>query len=313
VFLDILKGHTAGCPMNKDTDFKWTYLTIEELIVKLGEQDIYVSGEIIRQLLKEHKIGRRKIQKKGTIKTVANRNEQFENIKKIKAEYEAQGNPILSMDSKKKEEIGSLYRNGKVLTQQALESFDHDYPSLSSGKIVPHGLHDTVNNQALINIGVSKDTAEFVLDSLLVWWEKIGKKQYRDKDKLLILCDGGGSNNSMHYVFKEAMQNFANLTGLEVRIAHYPPYCSKYNPIEHRLFPHVTRALSGVLLDTVDTVKTLIEQRVKTKTGLKVVANVIDKVYVTGKKAAKEFLENMTTIFDKFLPKWNYSFRPKPL
>ena len=297
--------------MNKDTNFKWTYLTIEELIVKLKEQDINVSGEIVRQLLKEHKIGRRKIQKQGTIKTVANRNEQFKNIEKIRAEYESEGNPILSMDSKKKEVLGSLYRNGKVLTQEALESYDHDFSSLSSGKIIPHGLHDIVSNQALINIGVSKDTAEFVLDCLLVWWKQIGKTQYPDKGKLLILCDGGGSNSSRHYVFKQTIQNFSNQTGLEVRIAHYPPYCSKYNPIEHRLFPHVTRALSGVLLDTVDTVKTLIEQRAKTKTGLKVVANIIDKVYLTGKKASKEFLDNMTTIFDQFLPKWNYSFLPQ--
>lgn len=297
--------------MNKDTDFKWTYLTVEELIVKLAEQDIYVSGEIVRQLLKSHKIGRRKIQKKGTIKTVKYRNEQFENIKRLRAEYETKGYPILSMDSKKKEELGSLYRKGVVLTQQALESYDHDFQSLSNGKIIPHGLHDVVENQAFINIGVSKDTAEFVLDCLLNWWEQVGKNKYGDKNKLLILCDGGGSNNSRHYVFKEAMQSFANQTGLEVRIAHYPPYCSKYNPIEHRLFPHVTRALSGVLLDKVNTVKTLIEQRAKTKTGLKVIANIIDKVYLTGKKASKEFLENMTTVFDEFLPKWNYSFHPQ--
>lgn len=310
MFLSILKGHTAGCPMNKDSDFKWTYLTVEELIVKLEEDDIYVSGEIVRQLLKKHKIGRRKIQKKGTIKSVANRNEQFENIKKIRAEYESEGYPILSMDSKKKEELGSLYRNGVVLTEQALESYDHDFKSLSSGKIIPHGLHDVVRNQAFINIGVSKDTAEFVLDCLLKWWEQVGKIQYANKNKLLILCDGGGSNSSRHYVFKEAMQAFANRTGLEIRIAHYPPYCSKYNPIEHRLFPHVTRALSGILLDKVDTVKTLIEQRAKTKTGLKVVTNIINKVYLTGKKASKEFLENMTTIFDPFLPKWNYYFQP---
>ena len=195
-----------------------------------------------------------------------------------------------------------------MFTQQALESFDHDYSSLSKGKIIPHGLYDTVNNQSLINIGVSKDTAEFALDSLLLWWEQIGKIQYENKDKLLILCDGGGSNSSRHYVFKEAMQTFANLTGLEVRIAHYPPYCSKYNPIEHRLFPHITRALSGVLFDTIDTVKMLIEQRTKTKTGLKVMVNIIDKVYETGKKASKDFLENMQVVFDQFLPKWNYSF-----
>jgi len=306
-----MKGHTAGCPMNTENDFLWTYLTIEEMIEKLAAEGIVVSGEIIRQLLEKHKIGRRKIQKKGTIKTVANRNEQFEYINQLIAEYKAAGDPIFSMDTKKKEELGPLYRAGAVYTQQALESYDHDYPSLRTGIVIPHGLYDMIHNDAFINLGTSKDTAEFVLDCLLQWWGQVGKMRYPDKKKMLILCDGGGSNNCRHYVFKQAIQKFADTTGITLRIAHYPAYCSKYNPIEHRVFPHITRALSGVMLDGVQTVKTLMEQRAKTKTGLKVVANIIDKVYETGKKAAKEFLENTPIVFDSFLPKWNYSAIPR--
>ncbi len=305
-----MKGHTAGCPMNK-TDFVWTYLTVGEMIEKLASKNIEVSGEIIRQLLAKHRIGRRKIQKKDTIKTVANRNEQFENINQLVADYQASGDPIISMDSKRKEDLGQLYRAGKVYTQQALESYDHDYASLRTGKVVPHGLYDKTHNDAFINLGISKDTADFVLDALLQWWEQLGKIRYEGKTKILILCDGGGSNSCRHYVFKQAVQKFADATSLTVRIAHYPAYCSKYNPIEHRLFPHVTRALSGFMLDSVQTVKRLIEQRAKTKTGLKVVVNIIHKVYETGKKASKEFLDNIPIVFDEFLPKWNYVAIPR--
>ncbi|MGB0930337.1 MAG: ISAzo13-like element transposase-related protein, partial [Chitinophagales bacterium] len=133
----------------------------------------------------------------------------------------------------------------------------------------------------------------------------------KGKNNLLILCDGGGSNGCRNYVFKQAIQKFADSTGLTIRIAHYPAYCSKYNPIEHRVFPHLTRALSGFMLDTVQTVKQLIEQRAKTKTGLKVVANIIHGIYEKGKKATKEFLENMPIVFDEFLPKWNYVAVPR--
>ena len=128
--------------------------------------------------------------------------------------------------------------------------------------------------------------------------------------KLLILCDSGGSNGCRHYVFKEAVQKLADTLDITVRIAHYPAYCSKYNPIEHRLFPHITRALSGVILDSVQTVKDLIESRAKTKKGLETYVNIVDKIYETGKKASELFMENMPIVFDQFLPKWNYKAVP---
>lgn len=127
---------------------------------------------------------------------------------------------------------------------------------------------------------------------------------------MLILCDGGGSNSSRHYIFKEDLQKTANKLGLEIRIAHYPPYTSKYNPIEHRLFPHVTRACEGVVFDSVETVKTLIS-RTSTSKGLTTIVNILDKVYETGRKYATDFKEIMPIIFDKYLPKWNYRAIPQ--
>jgi hypothetical protein len=127
---------------------------------------------------------------------------------------------------------------------------------------------------------------------------------------LLIRCDGGGSNRSRHSIFKEGLQKTANALGIEIRIAHYPPYTSKYNPIEHRLFAHVTRACDGVIFDSVGTVRKLIS-RTSTKTGLTTVVNILDKVYQTGRKYADDFKEKMPIIFDKFLPKWNYCAAPQ--
>jgi hypothetical protein len=179
--------------------------------------------------------------------------------------YREKGEPVVSVDSKKKEPLGHLYGEGKVYTQTPLCVYDHDFASLQTGLAVPHGIYDVNNNQACINLGSSHDTAEFFFDSMVQWWESQGKHQYPNETKLLILCDKGGSNSCRHYVFKEAVKKSADTIGIAVRIAHYPPYCSKYNPIEHKAFPHVTRALSGIVLDSLHTVKELIETRAETK------------------------------------------------
>ena len=126
--------------------------------------------------------------------------------------------------------------------------------------------------------------------------------------KLLVLCDGGGSNSATRYVFKEELQRLANRLGLEIRIAHYPPYCSKYNPIEHRFFSHVTRACRGVIFQTLETVRYFMSQT-ETTTGLKIKVRILDKMYKTGRKCAAGFKKTMKIVFDKFLPKWNYTLR----
>lgn len=300
--------YTAGCPMNEEV--KWTYLTQEEIVEKLADCGIKVSVFIVRTLLKIHRIRSRKMDKTKIIDNVADQDQQFGHIRQWVQQFHQEGQPVTSIDTKKKEYLGSLYRPGKVYGDKPLEVYDHDYTSLQIGLVVPHGIYDIFRNEALINLGTSTDTAEFVYDSLLGWWQQYGQIHYPNAKKWLIICDGGGSNNCRHYVFKEAIQKLANTISIQIRIAHYPTYCSKYNPIEHRVFPYVTKALQGIPLDSVQTVKELIENRAKTKTGLKVFANIIDKAYQKGKKASQEFLENMPIIFDKSLPKWNYKVVP---
>ena len=175
--------------------------------------------------------------------------------------------------------------------------------------MIPHGIYDLCQNQGYINLGISKDTSEFACDSLRHWWYNQGQYIYPQSPSMLALCDGGGSNNAHHNIFKEDLQKLSDEIGTEIRIAHYPPYTSKYNPIEHRLFPHVTRACQGVVFKSVKLVKELMEKTVTSK-GLRVTVNIIDKVYQTGRKVAIDFKKTMTIKFDEFLPKWNYTVVP---
>ena len=246
------------------------------------------------------------------MKSVAHRNEQFEKIATLKAAYQAAGNPVVSMDTKKKEYMGNFYRPGRLYTTTIVETNDHDFYSLAEGIVIPHAIYDLVQNKGYINIGTSHDTSQFVCDSLRQWWFAQGQRDYPQATSVLVLCDGGGSNNSRHYIFKQDLQKLADEIGVEIRIAHYPPYCSKYNPIEHRLFPHVTHACQGVVFKSVAVVKELMA-RTKTKQGLRVTVNVMDKVYQTGRKVADSFKENMPIVFDDFLPQWNYTAVPQHL
>lgn len=241
---------------------------------------------------------------------IPHRNEQFEKIAQLKTQYQAAGNPVISMDTKKKEYLGNFYRPGHLYTTRVIYTLDHDFTSLAQGVIIPHGLYDLTLNKGYLTLGTSHDTAEFAADSLRSWWLAQGKSDYPLATSLLLLCDGGGSNNVRHFIFKQEIQHLADELCIEIRIAHYPPYCSKFNPIEHRLFPHVTRACQGVIFKSVEVVKELMACT-KTQQGLQVTVNLLDKVYQTGRKALASFLENMPILFDDFLPAWNYRAVPR--
>jgi hypothetical protein len=187
---------------------------------------------------------------------------------------------------------------------------DHDGPSLAHGIAIPHGLYDLSRNEGYILIGTSHDTGEFACDSLLYWWENYESKYYRTAGSILLLCDGGGSNSSRHYLFKQDLQFLVNEMKIKIRVAHNHPHTSKYNPIEHRLFPPVTRACQGVIFETVEIVEELIS-KAKTKTGLKVFATILDGIYETGRKVTEEFKGNMEIVFDDCFPQWNYTVVPQ--
>lgn len=244
------------------------------------------------------------------MKQVAHRNEQFEQIAEVKQVYQAAGNPIVSMDTKKKEYLGNFYRDGSLYTRAEQRTYDHDFNSAAEGVIIPHAIYDLERNTGFINIGTSRDTSQFACDSLRNWWYQQGQHDYPHASSLLVLCDGGGSNNARHHIFKQDLQALADEIGIEIRIAHYPPYCSKYNPIEHRLFPHLTRACQGVIFKSLEIVRQFMA-RTKTQQGLTVTVDVLDHVYQTGRKATQEFKDNMTIVFDDCLPQWNYTAVPQ--
>ena len=307
-FLDVIENYTAGDPMKEGS--LWTNLSYERISEELFEKhSVKVSTKVTRQLIKKHNFGKRKLKKKTTMKQVENRNAQFENIAAHKAEFLKTGNPIISMDGKKKEEIGNFFREGTFYGQSEIAVYDHDYKSFGKGTISPHGIYDVVRNKGWISLGTSKDTSEFACDSLRKWWSEQGVIDYPDASALLILCDGGGSNSSRHYIFKEDLQKLADKIGIEIRIAHYPPYTSKYNPIEHQMFSHVTRACRGAVFSSVECAAELME-KTKTKKGLKVTVQIFDKIYETGRKVKEDFKENMPIIFDEYLPRWNYRAIP---
>jgi hypothetical protein len=181
---------------------------------------------------------------------------------------------------------------------------------LATGIAIPHGLWDVTHNIGYVQIGISHDTGEFACDSVRYWWNTYGHQLYPDATKVLLLCDGGGSNSSRHYIFKQELQSLVNELGIEIRLAHYPPYTSKYNPIEHRLFPHLTRVGKGVIFESVEVVKELMA-KATTKTGLKVFTTILDKTYLTGRKVADDFKETMQIVFDEWLAQWNYTAKPQ--
>ncbi|MCX7411751.1 MAG: hypothetical protein NTZ32_27050 [Planctomycetales bacterium] len=153
-------------------------------------------------------------------------------------------------------------------------------------------------------------TGELCCDSFALWWEQHGRAAHPAGTSLLILCNGGGSNSAPHYLFKEGVQRSANRPNLELRIAHYPPYCSKHNPTKHQVFPHIIRACQGVIFHTVEVAQQFIE-RAKTSTGLRVTVGLLNKVYAIGRKSADDFKRNLKILFDDHLPKWNYRAVPQ--
>jgi hypothetical protein len=293
------------------SDVRWTNLSRRQIAGRITELGTPVSRHGVSQLLRKPRYRRRKALKKKTMgPRHPDRNAPLENLARLKAEYLGAGLPVISIDTKKKELIGELYRDGAIETQATIEVNDHDFASMGSGTVIPHGIYDVGLNRGFVHLNTSHDTSELACDSIAAWWEAEGQSAYPGAKKLLVLCDGGGSNSASRDVFKEELQKLSNRLRLEIRVAHYPPYCSKYNPIEHRLFPHVTRACRGVIFRGLETVRYYMAQAA-TATGLEVEVRSLEKIYETGRKCAEDFKETMKIVFDDLLPKWNYRAIPE--
>ena len=308
-FLKVLADHTAGDPMKPGV--KWTHLSRRRIARRLAELGTPAGKDVVSRMLYDHGYRRRKAVKNKTMgPRHPDRNAQFENINRIKKEFLDTGLPVISIDTKKKELLGDFHQAGVIDTQAAIEVNDHDFSSMGRGTLIPHGIYDVGENSGWLNLNTSHDTTELACDSIETWWREHGSSRYPTAKQLLVLCDGGGSNSASKYLFKQDLQALANRLGLEIRVAHYPPYCSKYNPIEHRLFPHVTHACKGVIFQSMETAKHYME-KTQTAKGLKVAVGILDKAYQTGRTCAKEFKETMKIVFDDILPKWNYTAVPE--
>lgn len=304
----ILRHRVAGDPMCSTV--MWTDLSLAQISDELRMLGTPLGSAATKKWLRDHGIGRRKIIKVLPGGQSPDRNAQFEYISSFREEYVQAGNPIFSIDSKSKEHLGSLYRAGRVYCEAPFEAFDHDYPSWADGTIVTHGIYDLMRNHGHLNLGLSYDTSEFACDSFRWFWLRMGRYHYPNATSILWLCDGGGSNSCRQYLFKYDLQRLVNEIGTEICVAHYPTYCSKFNPIERRFFPHVTRACEGVLFDTLGTVLELM-RKTATRTGLTTTVHVIKRAYEKGRKVAEDFKQTMPLIFDSFLPRWNYKAVPQ--
>lgn len=289
---------------------KWTNLSRRQIAERLCKTPTPAGKDTVSGLL--HKCGyrRRRAFKVEAMGSHPDRNTQFENIAKLRAEYADAGLPVVSIDTKKKELLGNFHRAGVIDARGAIRVNDHDFVSDGEGWVIPHGLYDLEANHGYLRLNTSHDTTELTCDSIEAWWKDYGRHRYPTAKKILVLCDGGGGNSASKYVFKSDLQALSDRMGVEIRIAHYPPYCSKYNPIEHRLFAHVTRACRGVIFHSVAVAKHYME-KTQTTTGLRVAVDLLEKVYETGRTYAKEFRKNMRLVFDEVLPKWNYTAVPK--
>ena len=217
---------------------------------------------------------------------------------------------MLSIDTKKKEDLGNLTRGEAILcTGKALKVFDHDYSFLSTGKVIPHGIYDMKLNKGFLSIGSSHETATFVTDNLEWWWFTYGIHHYPDAQNILIFCDCGGANGYRHHLFKKLLQELTRKIGIRITIVHYPPYCSKHNPIERMLFSHVHKTIQGTILTDRQQVKELMS-KTHTSTGLTVVVRVVEKHYPIGVKSSKDDIDPKRIFRHPVLPDFSYMITP---
>lgn len=307
--LSIVEAHTAGSPV--DPEIKWTHLKPRE-IAGLYEQQhgARISNGTVKRILKAQGYRKRRPSKELMTGKSPHREAQFKVLTFLVGLFALMGhNPALSIDTKKKERLGDLDRGGKVMCKQAPKAYDHDYPHLAQGKVIPHGIYDLKQNRGFITIGNTHETALFIADNLRWWWSEHGAGQYPKANYLFLLCDCGGANGYRHYAFKKELLDFAKETNLKIVVCHYPPYCSKWNPIEHRLFAQVHHAIDGQPFINYQQVKELFE-KTSTKTGLTVIVRLHLHKYDIGLDIGPEHLQMDRILPHPELPQFNYTILP---
>lgn len=301
---------TAGDPM---TGLKWTRKTTESIAVELRKLDITVSPNTVAALLRDlgysMRVNHKKIAATGTGKAEDRkaRDIQFKHIAAMRKRFALRGEPIISVDTKKKELIGNFRNSGMAWRQSAVLVNDHDFPSMADGKAIPYGVYDITANRGSVFVGTSHDTPAFAASSIGLWWEKEGRQTYPHAQRLLILADNGGSNRPQCGEWLHGLsQHLCNRHGLSVTVCHYPPGASKWNPIEHRLFAEISKNWAGVPLRSYETVLRYV-RTTATITGLRVKAYLITKFFPVKQKTSTDILTSIKIKKDRMLPQWNYT------
>ena len=304
----LVEGGTRGDPISP---LRWTCKSTRVLARELQRQGFSISSTKVGQLLRSEGYSLQANRKTIEGKQHPDRDAQFEHIGgRIKA-YQRTGQPAISVDTKKKEVLGELKNAGKTYCMKGnpRRVKTHDFPDKELGKAVPYGVYDITRNEAGVSVGISHDTAEFAVSAIWRWWTRMGKKRYSAAKRLLITADSGGSNSPRTRLWRWALQQCANETGLKIELCHYPPGTSKWNKIEHRLFCHITRNWQGTPLESHEVVVSLIGSTT-TESGLEVHAWLDKKQYERSKKVSDVQLAEVTIKRDSFHGEWNYKILP---
>ena len=301
---------TKGDP---ESPLLWTNKSTTKLADELKQRGYNISSTTVGELLKDMDYSLQANKKVfESSKDHPDRNEQFEYIQKTVDNYHLQGNPVISVDAKKKENVGNYKNNGKEYSKKgdATEVNAYDFPDKKRGKATPYGIYDIENKTGFVNVGKSYNTAEFAVSSIRNWWYNVGINMYSEKNKILITADGGGSNGYRVRLWKKELQKFCDESGLEVTVCHFPPGTSKWNKIEHQLFSQISINWRGRPLTNFETIVNLIGST-RTRKGLSVECTLDDNTYKKGIKVSDEEFDQINIYRHEFHGDWNYTIKPK--
>jgi hypothetical protein len=298
-----------GDPMSL---IQWTTKSLAHLVEALEKKKHTIRKSALANILKTEGFSLKANKKNIEGVSHPDRDEQFLYIKTTCETFEQAGNPIISVDCKKKELIGNFKNNGREWHEKKKNTVVnvYDFKNLSDGKAAPYGVYDILRNTGFVNVGVDHDTASFAVESIRRWWNTVGKKLYPHKKELLITSDGGGSNGVRNRLWKKELQQFATETGLSVTMTHLPPATSKWNKIEHRLFSYISINWRGKPLTSLETIIELLSHTTTDK-GLTVTAVVDKNTYPIGVKVGDEEMRRLNIVRNEFHPEWNYTIMPK--
>jgi transposase len=305
----LIEPTTRGDPMSP---LRWTCKSTQELAQALSSQGHELSASTVGRLLNAAGYSLQGNRKTKEGADHPDRNAQFEHINATVGRFQQRGQPVISVDTKKKELVGEFKNGGREWQPkgQPLTVNTHDFMDEELGKAIPYGVYDLSRNEGWVSVGIDHDTAQFAAQAVYRWWKKMGNKRYPAAKQLLITADGGGSNGSRSRLWKVALQDLAVRIGMPIQVCHFPPGTSKWNKIEHRMFCHITKNWRGRPLVSHDVVVALIANTT-TRAGLKIRAELDDGRYPTGTKISDDELARLSLKRDAFHGDWNYALLPK--